>query len=52
MFVGSTGTPPFSGTGYELSANETLDFNVNTIDVCRVCATTSGQKLSYIWTQF
>jgi hypothetical protein len=51
MYVGSSTTPPFSGTGFLLGGGDGLTLNVNTIDICRVCATTSGQRLSYIWSQ-
>lgn len=51
MYVGSSTTPPFSGTGFLLGGGDGLTLNVNDITVCRVCATTSGQRLSYIWSQ-
>jgi hypothetical protein len=51
MYVGSTTTPPFSGTGFLLGGGDGLTLNVNTVDVVRVAAVTSGQKLSYIWSQ-
>ena len=51
MFVGSSTTPPFSGTGFLLGGGDGLTLNVNSITVVRVCAATSGQKLSYIWSQ-
>lgn len=51
MYVGSTTTPPFSGTGFQLGGGDGITLNVNTIDITRVCATTSGQRLSYIWSQ-
>lgn len=51
MYIGSSDTPPFSGTGFLLGGGDGLTLNVNTINVCRVVATTSGQRLSYIWSQ-
>jgi hypothetical protein len=51
MYVGSITTPPFSGKGFLLGGGDGLTLNVSDITIIRVASTTSGQRLSYIWSQ-
>jgi hypothetical protein len=51
MYVGSITTPPYSGKGFLLGGGDGLTLNVADITIIRVSAATSGQRLSYIWSQ-